>query len=90
MSGDEMMIDEKPARLRTHRNNISHYRRLLNTQLTDCERQFIEKRLSEERSAMERLAASTFPLTPQPIVIEMRRRVRGISERKKIKFTSGH
>ena len=57
------MIDEKLARLRTHRNNISRYRRLLKTQLTDCERQFIEKRLSEERSAMERLAASTFPLT---------------------------
>jgi len=57
------MIDEKLARLRTHRNNISRYRRLLKTQLTDCERQFIERRLSEERSAMERLAASTFPLT---------------------------
>ena len=57
------MIDEKLARLRTHRNNIRRYRRLLKTQLTDCERQFIEKRLSEERSAMERLAASTFPLT---------------------------
>ena len=54
------MIDEKLARLRTHRNNISRYRRLLKTQLTDCERQFIEKRLSEERSAMEQLAASTF------------------------------
>ncbi|MGA2054707.1 MAG: hypothetical protein ABSG88_05320 [Bradyrhizobium sp.] len=56
------MIDEKLARLRTHRNNISRYRRLLKTQLTDCERQFIERRLSEERTAMERLAASTFPL----------------------------
>jgi hypothetical protein len=65
MSGDEMMIDEKLARLRTHRNNIGRYRRLLNTRLTDCERQFIEKRLSEERSAMERLAASTFPLAFQ-------------------------
>jgi hypothetical protein len=59
------MIDEKLALLRTHRNNISRYRRLLKTQLTECERQFIEKRLSEERSAMENLAASTFPLTFQ-------------------------
>jgi len=59
------MIDEKLARLRTHRNNIGRYHRLLKTQLTDCERRFIEKRLSEERSAMERLAASTFPLTFQ-------------------------
>jgi hypothetical protein len=56
------MIDENLARLRTHRNNISRYRRLLKTQLTDCERQFIEKRLSEEQSAMERVAATTFPL----------------------------
>jgi hypothetical protein len=62
-----MMIDEKLARLRTHRNNISRYRRLLKTHLTDCERQFIERRLSEERSALERLAATTFPLTfPMP------------------------
>jgi hypothetical protein len=57
------MIDEKFALLRTHRKNISRYRRLLKTKLTEFERQFIETRLSEERSAMERLAASTFPLT---------------------------
>jgi hypothetical protein len=59
------MIDEKLALLRTHRNNIGRYRGLLKTQLTDCERQFIERRLSEERTAMARLAASTFPLTFQ-------------------------
>ncbi|EJN15430.1 hypothetical protein PMI42_01036, partial [Bradyrhizobium sp. YR681] len=40
----------------------SRYRRLLKTELTECERQFIEKRLAEERSAIEQLAASTFPL----------------------------
>ena len=57
------MTDEKFALLRTHRNNISRCRRLLKTKLTEFERQFIERRLSEERSAMERLAASTFPLT---------------------------
>ena len=57
------MIDERFALLRTHRNNIMRYRRLLKTKLTECERQFIERRLSEERSAMEKLAASTFPLT---------------------------
>jgi len=59
------MIDEKFALLRTHRNNIMRYRRLLETKLTECERQFIERRLSEERSAMEKLAASTFPLAFQ-------------------------
>ena len=57
------MIDENFAPLRTHRNNLSRYRRLLTTKLTEFERQFIERRLSEERSAMERLASSTFPLT---------------------------
>ena len=54
------MIDEKFALLRMHRNNIARYRRLLKTKLTEYERQFIERRLSEERSALERLAASTF------------------------------
>ena len=56
------MIDVKFALLRTHRNNIARYRRLLNTKLTECERQFIERRRSEERSAMEKLVASTLPL----------------------------
>ena len=56
------MTDEKFALLRTHRNNISRYRRLLKTKLTEFERQFIERRLSEERSAMENVATSGFPL----------------------------
>jgi hypothetical protein len=38
---------------------------LLKTELTEFERQFIERRLSEERSAMEKLAASTFAITFQ-------------------------
>ena len=63
VKGRTTMTDENFALLRTHRNNISRYRRLLKTKLTEFERQFIEGRLSEERSAMERIAASTFPLT---------------------------
>ena len=59
------MIDEKIALLRTHRNNITRYRRLLNIKLTEYERQFIERRRSEERSAMEKLVASAFPLAFQ-------------------------
>ena len=54
------MIDEQLARLRAHRNNIARYRRLLKTKLTDIERQFIGRRLSEEQSAFERLAESAF------------------------------
>jgi hypothetical protein len=56
---------KKLARLRTHRNNIDRYRRLLKTRLTELERQYIEGRLSEEQSALEKLAASTFPLAFQ-------------------------
>jgi hypothetical protein len=47
------MID---VRLRTHRNNVHRYRQILETVLTDAERQFIERRLLEEQSAIESLA----------------------------------
>ena len=57
-----MMIDEKLAILRTHRNNISRYRRLLKTNLTELEREYLERRLSEEHLALERLSGSTFPI----------------------------
>ena len=55
-------MHERFARLRTHRNNIARYRGLLKTSLTDLERQFIERRLSEEQSEFELLSAGTFPL----------------------------
>ena len=53
-----MMIDEQMTRMRTHRNNIYRYRHLLQTELTELERDFIEKRLAQEQSNLERLAAS--------------------------------
>ena len=56
------MLDERLARIRAHRNNIHRYRNLLATRLSDLERQFIERRLSEERSALEALTMETFPL----------------------------
>jgi hypothetical protein len=46
-----------------HRNNISRYRRLLKTDPSELQRQFIERRINEEKSAFERVAASGFPLT---------------------------
>jgi hypothetical protein len=49
------MIDLKIASLRSHGNNISRYRRLLRTNLSDLEREFIERRLNEEKMAMEGL-----------------------------------
>jgi hypothetical protein len=58
-----MMIDENLARLRTHRNNIHRYRRLLATELTELERAYIIRRLEEEQSCMDALSAATFPAT---------------------------
>ena len=52
------MIDQQLARLNTHRRNIQRYRSLLQTSLTDLERQFVQKRLTEEQSNLERLANS--------------------------------
>ena len=52
------MIDENLARLRTYRNNIARYRRLLTTQRADdLEREFIQRRLTEEQTEFEALAA---------------------------------
>lgn len=55
------MLDQDLARIRAHRNNLSRYRRLLKTKLSDIERQFIERRLAEEQSALEALAGDVFP-----------------------------
>ena len=50
------MTDEELARLQAYDSNIGRYRRLLKTNLSDLERRFLERRLGEERSAVERLA----------------------------------
>lgn len=56
------MIDEYLARLRAHRQNIDRYRRLLDTNLSALERDFIERRITEEEAALHRLASNTFPI----------------------------
>ena len=56
------MFDEDLARIRAHRNNIHRYRRLLKTRLSDLERQFIERRLTEEQAALEALVSETLPM----------------------------
>jgi len=43
------------VRLSTHRKNIERYQDLLETKLSEVERQYIEKRMSEERLAMAML-----------------------------------
>jgi hypothetical protein len=43
------------VRLSAHQKNIERYQDLLKTKLSEIERQYIEKRLSEEHSAMSML-----------------------------------
>jgi hypothetical protein len=52
------MLDLASARLRTHSNNIARYRRLLETKLTDLEREYIQRRLSEEQSNLDTLGSA--------------------------------
>jgi hypothetical protein len=51
------MFEETLALLRTHRRNIQRYHQLLETILTDFEREYIGKRLLEEQLAIEMLSA---------------------------------
>ena len=55
------MIDEKLARLRMHRNNISRYRRLLKTDLSELERQVMERRINEENPRWKVSLHRAFP-----------------------------
>ncbi|WP_407157132.1 hypothetical protein [Bradyrhizobium sp. STM 3557] len=43
------------ALCKAHQNNINRYKRLLDTYLTDIERNFVEGRLSEEQAALRLL-----------------------------------
>lgn len=53
------MFEESLALLRTHHKNIHRYRQLLESSLTDFEREYIGKRLLEEQLAIETLSANT-------------------------------
>ena len=55
--------DDVRVRIRTHRNNIYRYRRLLRAELSDLDRDFIDKRMAREQAALEALVAETFPVT---------------------------
>jgi hypothetical protein len=56
------MISETLAAMRTHRNRIHRYRRLLETEVAGLDRQYVERRLSEERCALDALVSAIFPL----------------------------
>jgi hypothetical protein len=51
-----MTSDLNRALRAAHCANIGRYRRLLQTYLTDDERQFVERRIAEEKQALQRLA----------------------------------
>jgi len=52
------MIDFNTAQVRGHRRNIERYCRLLATELTDLEREYLHKRIAEEHAQLERLEKS--------------------------------
>jgi hypothetical protein len=49
------MIDFNTAQVRSHRRNIERYSRLLATELTDLERQYLHRRIAEEHAQLEQL-----------------------------------
>jgi hypothetical protein len=57
------MFEQNLARIRAHRNNIHRYRRLLRTELSDLERDFIDRRMVDEQASLGALVAETFPVT---------------------------
>ena len=42
-------METRTVQLRTHQKNIDRYENMLKTELSDDERQFVQRRLSEER-----------------------------------------
>ena len=54
-----MMTDFRTARILSHQRNIQRYARLLATELTELERQYLHKRIAEEQAELERLELST-------------------------------
>ena len=55
------MLEVNLERLRAHQRNIDRYRRLLATHLSDLERSYIERRVSEEQASLKRILREAFP-----------------------------
>lgn len=49
-------LELRAAAIDAHRKNIRRYKRLLETELTDLEREFVRRRMAEEKAAIEKLA----------------------------------
>jgi 5-bromo-4-chloroindolyl phosphate hydrolysis protein len=50
-----MMTDLDTAKILSQRRNIQRYCRLLGTELTDIERQYLHRRIAEEHAQLQRL-----------------------------------
>jgi hypothetical protein len=50
-----MMTDFRTAKILSHRRNIQRYARLLATELTELERQYLHRRIAEEQAELDRL-----------------------------------
>ena len=59
-----MMTDLRTVEILSHRRNIQRYRRLLATELTEIERQYLHRRIAEEQAELERLQSEP---QPQPV-----------------------
>jgi hypothetical protein len=51
-----MTMDMRVKKILGHQRNIQRYCRLLATDLTDLERQYLHKRIAEEHAALDRLS----------------------------------
>jgi hypothetical protein len=54
-------IDDSLGEIRSLRSDIWRYRKVLQTDLSDAEREMVEERLLERQSMFEKLLATTFP-----------------------------
>ena len=54
------MIDFGTAKILSHLRNIQRCVTLLATELTELERQYLHKRIAEERAELERLQGTTW------------------------------
>jgi hypothetical protein len=52
------MLDFRAAKIVSHRGNIQRYARLLATELTELEREYLHRQIAEEHAELERLQES--------------------------------
>lgn len=56
-----MKLNHETMRQFAHRANVARCQQILETHLTDEERRFVERRLAEERAALQQLAGGVAP-----------------------------